>query len=455
MAGLKPHEHWTSRFTFLMAAIGAAVGLGNIWRFPFITGANGGSAFVLVYLVIIALVALPILITEIALGRMGKQSPPHALAIVAKRQGRSARWSIVGWLGLLAAYLIATYYSVIAGWTISYMFKAGAGLFSGQDATFVAAEFAGLQASPWQLILWHGVFQLITAAILMRGLKNGIEKSAMILMPLLFLLLLVLVIYSAVEGDMAAGLHFLFVFDMSAINGKVVLMAIGHAFFSIGVAMGLMLGFGAYLEKDISIGSSAVIIASADTLVALIAGIAIFPIVFAHGLDPSEGPGLVFVSLPIAFGQMPGGLFFGTLFFLLLLFAALTSAIGVLEPLIAWVEESTPLGRKSATAVISGSIFILGLGTVFSFNIWADWHPLGFLERFSGMSFFATLDYLTANLMMPLGGFLLAVFAGWLLPVSALREELGIGRPWLFTAWLWLIRFVAPLSILAIFLANL
>lgn len=455
MKQVKPHDHWTSRFTFLMAAIGAAVGLGNIWKFPYIAGANGGSAFVLAYLLCIAFIALPILIAEISLGRMGNQSPPRSMAIVANRHGLAGRWSIVGWLGVLSAYLIMTYYSVIAGWTIAYIFKSGGGNFSGKGAAAIAAEFSALQADPLVMTFWHGLFMLITAAILSRGLKKGIEKSVMILMPALFGLLLLMVAYSAVEGDMSAGLHYLFAFDLSAITGKVILMAVGHAFFSIGVAMGLMMGFGAYLDQDVSIARSAVIIVAADTVVALVAGMAIFPIVFANGLDPTEGPGLVFVSLPIAFGQMPGGLIFGALFFLLLFFAALTSAIGVVEPTIAWVEETTELSRWAATGTVCLSAFLLGLGTVFSFNIWSTWHPLGFIERFSSASLFEVLDYLTANIMMPLGGLLLAVFAGWRLPGSALAQELKLTSPMLFKMFLWLLRLVAPLSIFAIFLANL
>ena len=256
MGAFKAHEAWSSRTAFLLAAIGAAVGLGNIWKFPYMAGAHGGSAFVLVYLLSIALIALPILVAEIALGRMGRQSPPHALGIVARRHGRSSAWSLVGWLGLLAAYLIATYYSVIAGWTMVYVYRSAAGDLVGIDSRTATAAFDALLASPVQMTAWHGGFMLITAAILTRGLKHGIEKTVMVLMPALFILLLVLVVYSAIEGDMPAALRFLFRFDLAAIDGKVILMAIGQAFFSIGVAMGLMLGFGAYLNERISIARS-------------------------------------------------------------------------------------------------------------------------------------------------------------------------------------------------------
>ncbi len=441
--------------TFLLAAIGAAIGLGNIWKFPYITGENGGSAFVLVYLLAILFVAIPILIAEIMLGRRGKQSPPNSVAIIAKHENRSKNWAIVGWLGILSAYLIMTYYSVIAGWAMSYVFRAGSGSFENMDAKAIDAQFSSLLADPALLTFWHGIFLLLAMFILIRGLRKGIERTVKILMPLLFVLLLVMVVYAAVEGDMAAGLHFMFDFDISAINGRVVLLAVGHAFFSIGVAMGLMMGFGAYLGRDISIAKSALIISGMDTLVALIAGIAIFPIVFANGLDPAEGPGLIFVTLPIAFGNMTGGIVFGTLFFVLLVFAALTSVIGAMEPVVAWIEEHRDIKRSSAAIIACSSAFVIGLGTVFSFNAWSDWHPLSFIDRFSESGFFDLLDYLTANVMMPLGGLLLALFVGWRISPQSVADELGIRNPLFFQVWYWLLRWVVPISIVSIFLSNL
>jgi NSS family neurotransmitter:Na+ symporter len=449
----KQHENWSSRFTFLLAAVGAAVGLGNIWKFPYITGQSGGGAFVLIYLLAVAFVALPILIAEIAVGRWGKQSPPNAMINVAVSQGRSKYWAIVGWFGMLAAYLIATYYSVIAGWSVVYIFKNGKGNFAGQNAEAISHEFNALLANPGQLTLWHGIFMLICTVILVRGLQKGIERTVKILMPTLFALLLVMVIYGIFKGDMQKTLHFMFDFDFSVINGKVVLVAVGQAFFSIGVAMGLMMGFGAYLPRDVSIAKSSVIIAGMDTMVAVIAGLAIFPIVFANGLDPAEGPGLVFVSLPLAFGNVTGGLLFGTLFFILLFFAALTSVIGVVEPMIAWWEERFKLERHKAAFFVCLSIFLLGLGTVFSFNLWSEWRPLAAFERYQDFGYFEILDYLTANIMMPLSGLLLALFVGWMIKPDAIEQELQMkNRTW-FRAWLWLLRWVAPISI-ALILYN-
>ena len=239
------HENWTSRFTFLMAAVGAAVGLGNIWKFPYVTGQNGGSAFVLVYLIAVVFVALPILIAEIMLGRWGRQSPPNAMANVASSQKRSRHWSVIGWMGMLTAYLIATYYSVISGWAVAYIFKNGSGGFTNQDAPAIAAAFDAFLADPVALATWHGVFMVIVTLIMLRGLKAGLEKAVKYLMPSLFFLLLVMVGYGIFRGDMPAALHFMFDFDLSAIDGQTILVAVGQAFFSIGVAMGLMMAYGA------------------------------------------------------------------------------------------------------------------------------------------------------------------------------------------------------------------
>jgi NSS family neurotransmitter:Na+ symporter len=451
----KVHENWSSRFTFVLAGIGAAVGLGNIWKFPYLTGQNGGGAFVLVYVMAVLFVALPILIAEIAIGRWGGQSPPNAMANVAAEQNLSRAWPAIGWVGMLAAYLIGTYYSVVTGWTVAYMVKNARGDFAGADAANISAQFDALMASPAQMALWHGIIMALTTVILIRGIKRGIEAAVKVMMPALFVLLLAMVAYGIFAGDMGRALHFMFDFDFSAIDGSVVLKAVGQAFFSIGVAMGLMMGFGAYLPPDISIARSALIIALADTSVAIIAGLAVFPVVFVHGLDPGEGPGLVFVSLPIAFGSITGGLVFGTLFFILLFFAAITSMIAVVEPMIAWWEERFGLPRKAAAFFVCLSIFILGLATIFSFNRWSGWRPLASIERFADFGYYQILDYVTANIMMPLGGLLLAVFVGWRIRPEAIAGQLRMKNPTLFRAWLWLLRWVVPLSIAGILISSI
>jgi NSS family neurotransmitter:Na+ symporter len=282
---------WSSGTTFILAAVGAAVGLGNIWKFPYVVGVSGGGAFVLVYVLCVALIAIPILIGELLIGRLGGKSPPVAMTDVAVDSGRSNLWAVVGWMGMITGYLIATFYSVIAGWTLAYIFKAAMG-FGGASAGEVAGQFDELLAAPGTLTAWHTVFLFCTLFIVARGLQGGIEKAVKFLMPSLFVMLLVMIGYAAVAGDLGAGLSFLFSTDFSKIDGPAILSAIGQAFFSIGVAMGLMMAYGSYVPKTVSLTRASVIIAVADTLVAILAGLMIFPIVFKNGLDPAEGPGL-------------------------------------------------------------------------------------------------------------------------------------------------------------------
>ncbi len=340
VAQLASHEQWSSRAGFILAAVGAAVGLGNIWKFPYVAGTNGGGAFVIVYLLAVVLVGIPILMAELMLGRRGHKSPPTAMLVNAVQEGRSRWWSGVGWIGTIVGFIILSFYSVIGGWVLEYFFISITDGFTGITSTSSQALFNQLLTSPLRLTLWFSVFLGITAFIVSVGLQKGIERVSGILMPALFIMLLVLVIYSAFFGDFMAGLKFLFDVDFSKINANVMLIATGQAFFSIGVSMGLMMAYGAYLPQDVSIPRTAIIIVGADTLVALMAGLAIFPLVFGNGLTPAEGPGLIFVTLPIAFGNIAAGSFFAAVFFLLLLFAAVTSSIGILEPAVAWVEPA-------------------------------------------------------------------------------------------------------------------
>jgi NSS family neurotransmitter:Na+ symporter len=445
---------WSSGMTFILAAVGAAVGLGNIWKFPYIAGMSGGGAFVLVYLACVIFVAIPVLIGELLIGRCGNRSPPEAMRAVAESAGRSGRWSVVGFMGVIAGYLIATYYSVIAGWTVFYIFKA-ANSFGGASAMDVAGQFDDLLANPGAMTIWHTVFISLALVIVGRGLRRGIERAVKMLMPALFVMLLVMIGYAAVAGDFKAGVEFLFNADFSKITGEVVLAAIGQAFFSISVAMGLMMVYGAYVPKDVSLTRSAVIIAGTDTLIALLAGLMIFPIVFANGLDPAEGPGLIFKTLPAAFVGMPGGAVFGALFFVLLAFAAITSIIAVIEPIIAYAEDRWHMRRKVGCIVFGFLAWLIGLASIFSFNIWKDVTPLDMFDVFAGKTIFDLIDYLTANVMMPLGAILIALFVGWRMKPELIESELSFGSSLLFNAWLWTIRVVAPLAILAILISGL
>jgi NSS family neurotransmitter:Na+ symporter len=449
------HEGWSSRLVFLMAAVGAAVGLGNLWKFPYTAGVNGGAAFVLVYLVAVAAVAVPVVIAELLIGRRGRMSPPNSFLALAREAGANPGWRFVGWMNLLAVFLILSFYSVIAGWALAYVPKLALGHFRAASADQVAAEFAALLGSPGTLALLHGLFMALTVSIVAVGLKRGIERAVRFLMPTLLIMLIALVLYAAIEGDMARTVRFLFQADFSKINSGVVLQAIGQAFFSVSVAMGLLITYGAYLDRETRLGSSAIYIAGADTFVALMSGLAIFPLVFANALDPAEGPGLIFVTLPIAFGQMPAGTLFGALFFLLVLVSALTSSIAILEPMVSWAEEHAWMKRGPAAIAAGVLAWVVGLATVFSFNLWSGWFPLGRFERFRESTVFDLIDYFTSNLLLPLGGVLIAVFVGWVLSAETTRQEVGVHDGRGFRAWRFALRYIAPLGVGWVLFANL
>jgi neurotransmitter:Na+ symporter, NSS family len=449
-----PHESWSSRIVFLMAAVGAAVGLGNLWKFPYTAGVSGGAAFVLVYLVAVAAVAIPIVAAELLIGRRGRMSPPNSFIALAREASASPAWRLVGWMNLLAVFLILSFYSVVAGWALAYVPKLALGHFTGASAERVAEEFGALLASPATLAVLHALFMALTVAIVAVGLKRGIERAVRFLMPALLVMLLSLVAYATLTGDMSRTVDFLFQADFSKITAPVVLQAIGQAFFSVSVAMGLLITYGAYLDQETRLVQSSFYIAGADTVVALLSGLAIFPLVFANGLDPAEGPGLIFVTLPIAFGQMPAGALFGSIFFLLVLVSALTSSIAILEPMVSWAEEHAWARRGPAAMVAGVAAWLVGLGTVFSFNLWAGWFPLGALERFRSSTVFDLVDYLTSNLLLPLGGMLIALFVGWVLSAETTRQELGMPDGFAFRAWRFLLRFVAPVAVGWVLVAN-
>jgi NSS family neurotransmitter:Na+ symporter len=440
------HESWTSSKTFMLAAVGAAVGLGNIWRFPYMAGSNGGGAFVLIYLAAVVLIAIPVLMAESMIGRHGHMSAPVSMAKAAEEVGASRNWAVVGWFGVAAAFLILSFYSVIGGWGLAYVPKTISGTFTGMSPDAVSADFNTLLGNAETAVFWHTVFIAVTVGVVMHGIKSGIERAVGIMMPALFVMLLLIVGYAIAAGDIKAGLAFMFAPDFSVITADVILAAIGQAFFSIGVGIGIMFTYGAYLPNNIPLPRACLMIAGADTLVAVLAGIAIFPIVFANGLDAAVGPGLVFVTLPLAFGQMTGGAIIGTAFFVLLAFAALTSAISLLEVPVSWLEERKGWTRRSATLAIGGAIWLVGLGSALSTNVWADVRLLGMFDKFKDTGILDLVDYITGQALLPLGGMLIALFAGWWMESSVLTEELGMSET-TFKAWRILVRFVCPVGI--------
>ncbi|MFQ5535321.1 MAG: sodium-dependent transporter [Sphingomonadales bacterium] len=450
MRGERVHEHWSSRSGFLLAAVGSAIGLANIWRFPYITGMNGGGAFVLIYIASIAIFIAPLLIAEIMIGRRAGQSPINALSTVALENGRSANWRWLGGLGVSIALLGLSFYSVVAGWTFAFVIEALKGAFAGFDAAAAKAASDGISGDPVSSALWHGLFMGLTIWIVARGIKGGLEKAVKGMMPLLFGLVVLLVIHGAVAGDFGRALAFMFKPDFSQVTKSTFLTAVGQAFFTLGIGVGSMMTYGAYLGKKVSIPRSVAVIASADTLVAILAGLAIFPIMFAAGLAPEKGPKLIFETLPIAFGQMPGGAFIGALFFILLAIAALTSAISLLEPAVSWLEETKGWSRRRMAVVTGVAVWVVGLASVFSFNIWADFRPIPFVGVLADKTIFGVLEYLVANVLIPVGGILIAVFAGWLIKREAALDELGLVDGIFFRTWRFLLRFVTPTIVAAV-----
>ncbi len=441
-------DHWSSRFAFLMAAVGFAVGLGNIWRFPYITGENGGAAFVIIYLVCAFGIGVPILIAELMVGRRGQSSPPEAMAGVALESRRSRQWQWVGGMGLLAAYSIEIVYSVIVGWVLWYLFKAVTTGFADVDALNASGQFAAVLGDTAGMVFWTLVGLLITGTIIYAGVKDGIERAVVVMMPLMFLLLLGLATYNYFVGGFTEAITWLFTPDFSKISADVFLVAIGQAFFSIGVAMGGMMIYGSYLPKSISIGQSVLIIVVADTGVALLAGLVIFPAVFHHGLDPAAGAGLIFQTLPVAFAQMPGGHLFSVLFFTMLSVAGITSMVGLVECVNAWIEERLGIPRHRSAVLVIGSVALLSIFSILSYNVLGE-------IRFGGRNFNDAMDYFSNQILLPLGGLMIAVFAGWAMTRDASRDELWSMGAGAYELWRFMIRFVVPPALVVIFLTGI
>jgi len=443
------HGVWGNRWIFILAATGSAVGLGNIWKFPYIAGENGGGAFVLVYLLCIAIVGIPIMMGEVLIGRRGRNSPINAMRALALEAQASPFWKYVGWMGALAGLLILSYYSVIAGWAIIYVYRLGSGQFENADAATVENAFSDLLADPIMLTALHTLFMVMTMVVVARGVNRGLEAAIRILMPALFVLLAILLGYSVTSGAFEQGAKFLFDFDFSKLSSESILIALGHAFFTLSLGMGAIMVYGAYMPKQASIGSTVLIVAGMDTLVALTAGLAIFPIVFANNMEPGAGPGLLFVTLPIAFGQLPGGIIFGSLFFLLVTFAAWSSSISLIEPLVAWVVEKDIMNRNKASLLLGVITWTLGLGTVVSFNVGSD---VSFLM---GKNIFDSLDYLTANIMLPLGGLLVAIFAGWTMKRTTVEKELNMVSYGVYVLWTITVRLISPAAVIVVMIWTL
>ena len=443
------HGMWSSRWLFVLAAAGSAVGLGNLWKFPYIAGENGGGAFVLVYLACVAVVGVPIMMAEVLIGREGRQSPINTMRFLTQQHHRRRAWTLIGWMGVLAGFLILSYYAVIAGWAIYYVLRMADGTFDGVTAEYANQAFNEFLANPWQMLLWHTLFMALTVFIVGRGVIRGLESAIRWFMPMLFVLMIVLLGYGVTSGGFAQGVDFMFRFEWESITGEALLIAMGQAFFTLSLGMGAIMAYGAYLPSSVSITSTVVTIALLDTVVAVAAGLAIFPIVFANGLEPGQGPGLMFVTVPLAFGQMPLGALFGAIFFLLVSFAAITSAISLTEPALAYLVEQYNAKRSRVAISLGALCWLLGIGTVLSFNEWSDVHVMG------DLTIFGFIDHLSQNIMLPLGGLFIALFAAYALPRAVVQSQLRLGSRARELLWRILGGVVAPLGVLTVFLVTI
>lgn len=462
-------QGWSSRTAFIMAAIGAAVGLGNIWRFPTLAGENGGGAFVLVYVLCVALIGMPMVLTEILLGRAGRGHADAAgsVADVAEQSQVSRAWGIFGGIEILAAFLILSFYSVVAGWVLHYVFLSGgdalsalfsgaplAGAFAGQSQEEVTGLMGMLFASPGRMIAMHALFMAVTLAIVAVGVHDGIEKAAGWLMPGFFVLLLLITVYGAFTGEFARAVAFLFTPDFSKLTPGVLNEALGQAFFSLSLGSAAMITYGSYVSRDVRLAPTAGMIAAADTGVAILAGLMIFPIVFSAGLDPAAGPSLIFQSLPVAFQTMPAGALIGLAFFILIFFAALTSSISLLEGPVEWVKSRSGLGRKAASVAVALTAFVVGIACVLGYGAWSDVRLLGFWGIFANSDILDTIDGLTGKVMLPLSGLGLAVFVGWRADRRLIETESGLEGAG-FGLWRGLVAWLAPLAVALILLFGL
>tara|TARA_B100001142_G_scaffold278254_1_gene288245 strand:- start:834 stop:2198 length:1365 start_codon:yes stop_codon:yes gene_type:complete len=436
---------WSNRPAFLLATVGGAVGLGNLWRFPYIAGENGGGGFVIIYLAFVFLLGLPILSSEMLIGRKCHKSPLNSVRELVASHNAISLWKSIGWMGVLLPFLGFSYYVVVCAWAIDYLHLALLNSFQGIDGNNSAQLFNERANHPILQIFLSGFFISMTVWVIAKGVNNGIAKMSKILMPLLFVLIIILVIYGMIQGEFLQALNFLFSPDFSKINTQSIIMALGQALFSLAIGTGLIMTYGAYMPDHYSIKESAAIVCIGDTLIALLAGLAIFPIVFANNLNPGEGPSLIFITLPIAFGGMPGGYLVGILFFILLIFAAYTSTMGMLEPIVAWLEEKYP-GKRKMLSIISGfTIWIFALGSVLSFSTIADVKPLEFLgiER----NFFGIIDYTVANLLLPINALLIAAFSGWVIKNSLMKEQFSQDSSSWHIYWRFTNKFIAPIAI--------
>jgi len=437
-------DKWSSKVGFILAAAGSAVGLGNIWKFPYSVGTNGGGAFVAIYLAFLIIIGSPLMLAAITFGRKTQ------LSVFGAYKSIDRRWSFVGTLGIICGFFILAFYSTVGGWVLYYFKSAVSGGLNITDPNALGDIFSSLMNSPKELILYQFIFLLLTVAIVLKGISGGIERASRIMMPALFIMLIIIAVRSLTLNGSLAGIKFLFVPDFSKITMDVIMNALGQMFFSLSIGMGTMVTYGSYLDKKENILSTGVIIPAIDTAVALISGIAIIPAVFALGFEVSEGPGLMFVTLPAVFASMPMGIIFCIVFFLLVIFAALTSSISMLEVAISYFVDEKQKSRIPTTLLIGLFIFILGIPASLSMGAWKD------LSLIGNLNFFDLYDKLTSNILLPTGGFLLCIFVGWVLKAEEAVKEIESSGVQFKLAGLWcfLIKYVVPAAIFIVLINS-
>lgn len=449
-------DHWGSRLGFIMAAAGSAVGLGNLWKFPYITYDNEGGAFVLVYLLCVVLVGLPIMVAEIIIGRRSERDLVGAFRTL--RPGSPA-WRVAGWMGVFTGFVILSYYSVVAGWTLEYTMRSAVGYFNGMDGEAIASSFGSFLGDPYRQVWWHGVFMVLTLGVVIGGIRRGIERWTKILMPVLAVLVVLLMCYSMVVGDTARALTFLFSFG-SGITAHGVLEALGHAFFTLSVGMGVMVTYGSYLGKDQDVGKVALTVTVMDTVIALVACMMLYPIIFAYDVPIQESIGIIFTTLPFVFQQMPFGSVMAPLFFLLVAFAALSSTISLLEVVVTYVVDEWGLERPRGAAIVAAIIFVFGIPSALCFGAWSWLSEATLLWKGDqDLNWFDSFDYLATNWLLPLGGLAIALFAGWAMTESDRQNEFETGedtrRVLDYQLWRFSIRYVTPVAVLIVLLFKI
>ncbi|HOP05014.1 MAG TPA: sodium-dependent transporter [Tenuifilaceae bacterium] len=440
-------DSFGSKFGIIAAAAGSAVGLGNIWKFPYVAGENGGGAFLVIYLFFVLVIGVPVMMSEFAIGRRGQKNAYGSFKALAP----GGNWHFVGFMGVVAAFFILAFYSAVAGWTLEYIVLSVKHSFAGQTPQQLEENFGNFLANPIRPIVWQLIFMILTAGIVLAGIKKGIEKYTKLLMPLLLFLIIVLCIRSVTLPGAGEGLAFLFKPNFDKVTAKTVLYALGQAFFSLSLGMGALITYSSYFDKKENLASTAVEVSLADTLIAILAGVMIFPAVFAFDIAPTSGPSLIFITLPGIFQQLPGGDFFGAIFFILLAVAALTSTISLLEVVVAFFSEELNITRKKATFIGTVAISVLGVFASMSFST---------LSNFTifGKNIFDLLDYAASNIMLPLGGLFIVLFVGWFVGRKVLRSELtneGKLKASYYPAFIFIVKFIAPLAIAVIFIYSI